>query len=240
MSSSTSPAVSATPAWICLSSNEISRPQPVAAISGPLRLSGRRCQATSPKASERAADQPVDDVGTLHRTAAQREEHDDLGGHGDRPQRDPEGGATAGHGEPRGHDNGCGRGASDHSLLLAGNPTLTRSGAAMGTARRMQAVWPGRRSIGTLGRPCIDSPEPLLLATALIVPAAAFTACGSDAAAEPPARATPAADAPAAALHAAHHRRRSERDRADQRRPRACGCSPTAPPARPTASAPAA
>ena len=51
MSSSTSPAVSATPASICLSSSETSRPKPVAVISGPLRLSGRRCHAIRPNAA---------------------------------------------------------------------------------------------------------------------------------------------------------------------------------------------
>ena len=51
MSSVTSPSVSATPAWICFSSSETSRPKPVAIINGPLRLSGRRCQATMPNAA---------------------------------------------------------------------------------------------------------------------------------------------------------------------------------------------
>ena len=51
MSSSTSPAVSAMPVWICLSSSETSSPKPVAVISGPLRLSGRRCHAMRPNAA---------------------------------------------------------------------------------------------------------------------------------------------------------------------------------------------
>ena len=51
MSSITSPSVCATPVWICLSSSETSRPKPVAVISGPLRLSGRRCHATRPNAA---------------------------------------------------------------------------------------------------------------------------------------------------------------------------------------------
>ena len=51
MSSSTSPTVSATPASICLSSSETSSPKPVAVISGPLRLSGRRRHATRPNAA---------------------------------------------------------------------------------------------------------------------------------------------------------------------------------------------
>src|SRR4051794_24135208 len=52
MSSSTSPAVSVTPVWTCFSSSEMSRPKPVATISGPLRLSGRRCHATRPNAAK--------------------------------------------------------------------------------------------------------------------------------------------------------------------------------------------
>ena len=93
MSSVTSPSVSATPASICLSSSETSRPKPVAVISGPLRLSGRRCHATRPTRRERAADQAVHDVGALRRARRReddRHERTELRRDRQRPQRHPE------------------------------------------------------------------------------------------------------------------------------------------------------